>query len=136
MLAGATSSALFGKNPETLNEMEVRGSNKFEDLDLSRSYVLSGNFIENNNIDSIADLSAFAPNLYINSYGIQSYGDVITLRGIGNSQLFGDPGVGLYIDGVAQGSTATYSSSLLTYQALKYSRVTKGTALAKTPPAE
>jgi hypothetical protein len=58
MLAGATSSALFGKSPETLNEMEVRGSNKFEDLDLSRSSVLSGNFIENNNIDSIADLSA------------------------------------------------------------------------------
>ena len=26
MLAGAISSALYGNNPETLNEMEIRGS--------------------------------------------------------------------------------------------------------------
>ena len=134
MLAGATSSALFGKSPETLNEMEVRGSNKFEDLDLSRSSVLSGNFIENNNIDSIADLSAFAPNLYINSYGIQSYGDVITLRGIGNSQLFGDPGVGLYIDGVAQGSTATYSSSLFDISSIEVLKGYQGHHFGKNTP--
>ena len=110
MLAGATSSALLGKNPETLNEMEVRGSNHFEDLDLSRSSVLSGNYIEKNKAGSISDLSGLAPNLYINSFGIQSYGDVITLRGIGNAQFFGDQ-VQLYVDGIPHGNVFLFLRS-------------------------
>jgi iron complex outermembrane receptor protein len=134
MLAGATSSALSGNNPETLNEMEVRGSNKFEDLDLSRSSVLSGNHIENYNADSISDLSGLSPNLYINSYGIQSYGDVITLRGIGNAQLFGDPAVGLYIDGIPQGSTATYSSALFDLESVEVLKGYHGHRFGKNTP--
>jgi iron complex outermembrane receptor protein len=134
ILAGAVSSALFGKNPETLNEMEVRGSNNFEDLDLSRSSVLSGNHIENYNADSISDLSGLASNLYINSYGIQSYGDVITLRGIGNAQLFGDPAVGLYIDGIPQGSTATYSSALFDLESVEVLKGYHGHRFGKNTP--
>ena len=93
----------------TLDEIGVQGS-QLGELDLSRATILGGGTVESNKVSTISDLSGFpAPSLYINSNGIQSYGDVITLRGIGNTQLFGDPGVGLYIDGVAQGSTATYS---------------------------
>ncbi|MGA0904091.1 MAG: hypothetical protein ACO3RY_08320, partial [Opitutales bacterium] len=90
MLAGATASALFGKNPETLEGMQVDGL-EYKELDLPRATALSGPVIESRQISSISSLSALSPNLYINSYGIQSYGDVITLRGVGNSQLFGDP---------------------------------------------
>jgi len=134
ILAGAVSSALFGKNPETLNEMEVRGSNNFEDLDLSRSSVLSGNLMENYKVDAISDLSGLAPNLYINSYGIKSYGDVITLRGIGNAQLFGDPAVGLYIDGIPQGSTATYSSALFDLESVEVLKGYNGHRFGKNTP--
>ena len=134
MLASAVSSALFGKNPETLNEMEVRGSNNFEDLDLSRSSVLSGNHMENYKVDAISDLSGLAPNLYINSYGIKSYGDVITLRGIGNAQLFGDPAVGLYIDGIPQGSTATYSSALFDLESVEVLKGYNGHRFGKNTP--
>ena len=134
MLSGATSPALFGNNPETLNEMEVRGRNNFEDLDLSRSSVLSGNYIEKNKAGSISDLSGLAPNLYINSYGIQSYGDIITLRGIGNAQLFGDPAVGLYIDGIPQGSTATYSSALFDLESVEVLKGYQGHRFGKNTP--
>ena len=134
MLAGAISSALYGNNPETLNEMEIRGSSYFENLDLSRSSVLSGNYIENNKAGAITDLSGLAPNLYINSYGIQSYGDVITLRGIGNAQLFGDPAVGLYIDGIPQGSTATYSSALFDLESVEVFKGYQGHRFGKNTP--
>jgi outer membrane receptor protein involved in Fe transport len=101
-----------------LDEIGVQGS-QLGELDLSRVTILGGKTIESNKVSSVSDLSGLAPSLYINSNGIQSYGDVITLRGIGNTQLFGDPGVGLYIDGVAQGSTATYSSSLFDLESIE-----------------
>ncbi|MGA1115603.1 MAG: TonB-dependent receptor plug domain-containing protein, partial [Opitutales bacterium] len=118
MLAGATASALFGKNPETLEGMQIDGL-KYNELDLSRATMLSGSDVESLGVSSISSLSALSPNLYINSYGIQSYGDVITLRGVGNSQLFGDPAVGLYVDGIPQGSTATYSNALFDVESVE-----------------
>ena len=77
--------------PPTLDEIGVQGS-KLGQLDLSRATILGGSSIESSKVSTISDLSGLAPSLYINSNGIQSYGDVITLRGIGNTQLFGDPG--------------------------------------------
>ena len=95
----------------TLPELAVQGSSMGE-IDLSRASILSGDTIESRKIKSISDLSGSAPNFYVNSSGQQSFGDVITLRGIGNTQLFGDPAVSLYVDGVPAGSTSTYSSDL------------------------
>ena len=70
----------------TLPELSIQGSSML-DLDLSRESILSGDTIESNKISSISNLSGSLPNFYINSNGQQSYGDVITLRGIGNAQL-------------------------------------------------
>jgi iron complex outermembrane receptor protein len=95
----------------TLPELAVQGSSMGK-LDLSRASILTGATIESRKIKSISDLSGSAPNFYVNSSGQQSFGDVITLRGIGNTQLFGDPAVSLYVDGVPAGSTSTYSSDL------------------------
>ena len=117
----------------TLDEIGVQGS-QLGDLDLSRATILGGGAIESNKVSTISDLSGVAPSLYINSNGIQSYGDVITLRGIGNTQLFGDPGVGLYIDGVAQGSTATYSSSLFDLESIEVLKGYRGHHFGKNTP--
>ena len=133
MLAGATTSALLGKNPETLEGMRVDGQ-KHKELDLSRATVLSGSDIESRRVSSISSLSTLSPNLYINSYGIQSYGDVITLRGVGNSQLFGDPAVGLYVDGVPQGSTATYSNTLFEVESIDILKGYHGHQFGKNSP--
>ena len=133
LLMLALANSLFAKSPETLKEMEVRISN-FEELDLSRSSVLSGKYIEKNNFGSISDLSGLVPSLYVNSYGIRSYGDVITIRGIGNAQLFGDPSVGLYIDGIPQGSTATYSSALFELESVEVLNGYHGHRFGKNTP--
>ena len=133
MLAGATASALFGKNPETLEGMQIDGL-KYNELDLSRATMLSGSDVESLGVSSISSLSALSPNLYINSYGIQSYGDVITLRGVGNSQLFGDPAVGLYVDGVPQSSTATYSNALFDVESIEVLKGYHGHQFSKNSP--
>jgi outer membrane receptor protein involved in Fe transport len=116
-----------------LDEIGVQGS-QLGELDLSRATILGGGAVESNKVSTISDLSGLAPSLYINSNGIQSYGDVITLRGIGNTQLFGDPGVGLYIDGVAQGSTATYSSSLFDLESIEVLKGYQGHRFGKNTP--
>ena len=116
-----------------LDEIGVQGS-QLGELDLSRATILGGGAVESNKVSTISDLSGLAPSLYINSNGIQSYGDVITLRGIGNTQLFGDPGVGLYIDGVAQGSTATYSSSLFELESIEVLKGYQGHRFGKNTP--
>jgi len=133
MLAGAVTPALFGKNPETLEGIRVDGL-KYKELDLSRATLLSGSDIESRRVSSISSLSTLSPNLYINSYGIQSYGDVITLRGVGNSQLFGDPAIGLYVDGVPQGSTATYSNTLFEVESVEVLQGYHGHQFGKNSP--
>ena len=117
----------------TLPELAVQGSSMGE-IDLSRASILSGDKVESRKIKSISDLSASAPNFYVNSSGQQSFGDVITLRGIGNTQLFGDPGVGLYIDGIAQGSTATYSSTLFDLEGVEVLKGYQGHRFGKNTP--
>src|SRR5210317_48538 len=111
MLTGATSSALFGNNRETLNEISVTGSS-IPELDLSRSSILTKNQVEDRQIDNLVDLSGLSPNLHINNNSIQSYGDIITIRGIANTQLFGPAGVQLYLDGIPQADISTYASTL------------------------
>ena len=124
---------VFGQSPETLKGLQVDGL-KYKDLDLSKATVLRGSSIESGKISSISSLSALSPSLYINSYGIQSYGDVISLRGIGNSQLFGDPAVGLYVDGIPQGSTATYSNTLFEVESIEVFKGYHGHQFGKNSP--
>ena len=120
-------------DPQTLPKMEVE-SKPYEELKLWGSLPLDGNEVEKRGIRSVNDLSGVAPNFYVNSFGIQSYGDVISLRGIGNSQLFGDPAVTLYVDGVPAGSTATYSSALFDLESVQVLRGSQGHRFGKNSP--
>jgi iron complex outermembrane receptor protein len=131
--------SLFGQATETnasrqtLEEIAVKGT-QLEELDLSRASVLSGGTIEDKKISSVSDLAGLSPSLYVNSNGIQSYGDVITLRGIGNTQLFGDPAVSLYVDGVPAGNTSTYSSALFDLESVEILKGSQGHRFGKNSP--
>ena len=120
--------------PPTLPELAVEAK-PIEKLNWGGSTPIDGSQIENRGIGSISDLSGIAPNFYVNSNGIQSYGDVITMRGIGNTQLFGDPAVILYIDGVPAGSATTYSSTLFDVESVEVLRGFQGHRFGKNAPA-
>lgn len=63
---------------------------------------LAPDFIETRQITSITSLSALAPNLKIDPVGANQTTSTIAIRGNvqGNPQLFFEPSVGLYLDGV------------------------------------
>ncbi|WP_150295134.1 TonB-dependent receptor domain-containing protein [Sphingobium estronivorans] len=71
---------------------------------------LSSAFLEKRDITSINNLSALAPNLKIDTAANSQTSSIISIRGgvQGNPQLYFEPSVGLYMDGVyiakAQGS--------------------------------
>ena len=131
MLTGTTFSALFGKNPETLKEISVTGSS-IPELDLSRSSILTKNQVKDRQIDNLVDLSGLSPNLHINNNKIQSYGDIIAIRGIANSQLFGPAGVQLYVDDIPQADISSYTSTLYDVQNIEILRGPQGHKFGKS----
>ena len=112
-------------NPSTLNEISIQGTSVPE-LDLSRSSILTKDQIKDRQIHNLVDLSSLTPNLHINANGIQSYGDIISIRGIANTQLFGAPGVQLYVDGVPQADVSSYSSTLYDIESVEILRGPQG----------
>ncbi|MBT3637302.1 MAG: TonB-dependent receptor [Opitutae bacterium] len=112
---------------QTLEEIAVQGT-QLEGLDLSRSTVLGSGELESRKVNTLGDLSGLAPNLYLSENGIKSFGDVLTIRGIGNTQFFGSPGVQMYVDGVPQGNVFSYGSNLYDLEAVE---VLKGPQLSR-----
>jgi iron complex outermembrane recepter protein len=116
--------SLFGQatdtnaSRQTLDEIAVQGT-QLEELDLSRATVLGSSELESRKAQTLGDLSGLAPNLYLSENGIKSFGDVLTIRGIGNTQFFGSPGVQMYVDGVPQGNVFSYGSNLYDLEAVE-----------------
>lgn len=71
---------------------------------------LSPAYLEKRQITSVADLSGLAPNLKVDTAGANRTSSIIAIRGgvQGNPQIYFEPSVGMYLDGVyiakAQGS--------------------------------
>jgi len=113
-----------------LDEIAVQGAS-IPELDLSRSSILTEDQVEDRQINELVDLSGLTPNLHINANGIQSYGDIITMRGIANTQLFGPAGVQLYVDGVPQADVSSYSSTLYDVESIEILRGPQGHSFGK-----
>ncbi|MEE3061707.1 MAG: TonB-dependent receptor plug domain-containing protein, partial [Verrucomicrobiota bacterium] len=120
-----------GSATETLDEIAVIGSS-IPELDLSRSSILTKDQVNDRQIDNLVDLSGLSPNLHINNNSIQSYGDIITMRGIANTQLFGPAGVQLYVDGIPQADVSSYSSTLYDIESIEILRGPQGHKFGKS----
>ena len=117
--------------PSTLNEISIQGTS-IPKLDLFKSSILTKDQIRDRQIDNLVDLSGMTPNLHINANGIQSYGDIMTIRGIANTQLFGAPGVQLYVDGVPQADVSSYASTLYNVESIEVLRGPQGYKFGKS----
>ena len=115
----------------TLDEIAVTGAS-IPELDLSRSSILTQDQVEDRQINNLVDLSGLSPNLHINNNSIQSYGDIITMRGIANTQLFGPAGVQLYVDGIPQADVSSYSSTLYDIESIEILRGPQGHKFGKS----
>ena len=122
-----------GSATETLDEIAVEGAG-IPELDLSRSTILQSESIESRQVHSLADLNGLSPNLHLSGNGIKSFGDVLTMRGIGNTQFFGSPGVQMYVDGVPQGNVFSYGSDLYDLEAVEILKGPQGSRFGKLAP--
>ena len=122
---------ITAKSPEALNEINITGSS-IPKLDLSRSSILTQDQVEDRQIDNLVDLSGMSPNLHINNNSIQSYGDIISMRGIANTQLFGPAGVQLYVDGIPQADVSSYSATLYDIKSIEILRGPQGHRFGKS----
>ena len=122
---------ISAKSPEALSEINISGSS-IPKLDLSRSSILTQDQVEDRQIDNLVDLSGMSPNLHINNNSIQSYGDIISMRGIANTQLFGPAGVQLYVDGIPQADVSSYSATLYDVESIEILRGPQGHKFGKS----
>ncbi len=114
-----------------LDEIAIEGAS-IPKLDLSKSSILTQDQVEDRQINNLVDLSGLSPNLHINNNSIQSYGDIITMRGIANTQLFGPAGVQLYVDGIPQADISSYYSTLYDVDSIEVLRGPQGYKFGKS----
>ena len=116
-----------------LDEIGIKG-NQLGELDLSRATILNQDTLESRQVNYLDDLNGISPNLHLSGNGIKSFGDVLTMRGIGNTQFFGSPGVQMYIDGVPQGNVFSYGSDLYGLEAIEVLKGPQGSRFGKLAP--
>ena len=88
--------------------------------------VLDGEDLSLWNADSPRDLPARVPNFFTTDTGTQGFGDIMTMRGLGNTSFFSNPSVVYYVDGVAQGDVFTYADSLYDVDSVEVFRGPQG----------
>ena len=97
--------------------------------------VLSEEEIGRAGFGSIESLSAEVPNFNVSSNSLRSFGDIFTIRGLGNTAFFSEPAVTLYIDGVPMGDAYTYAIQLMDIEEISIHRGPQGTRYGRNSEA-
>ena len=74
----------------------------------------------------LTEISARIPNLSITSNSLRSFGDIYSIRGIGNTAFFSNPAVVLYVDNVAMGSAFSHAVNLSNIESIDIYRGPQG----------
>ena len=82
-------------------------------------------------ISSLADLSGRSPSLNVSSTSLRSYGNIYTMRGIGNTAFFSSPSVVFYVDDVPMGETFAYAFQLFDIEDLEILRGSQATLFGR-----
>jgi iron complex outermembrane receptor protein len=91
--------------------------------------------LENRVIDTTRDISTYIPNLAVRDNS-ERRAPTYSMRGLVNTTgLFGDPTVGVYVDGVPYADLALFDFSLCDVETLTVIRGTQGTAFGKNADA-
>jgi len=98
------------------------------------SSVLSPDDLDLFQSDSLAELSLLAPNLFFSTSDTRGYGDIVTLRGQGNTLFFGPPAVGLYVDDVPYSDAFLYPGELLRIESVEVRPGPQGAGYGRNAP--
>ena len=91
-----------------LPALEIQGRVFEENTAYAGTYsLIDEEAIELSSIQDVEDLSGAVPGLHVTDTNGRSFGNVYTLRGIGNTPLFGTSGVVFYLDDVPQGDPSS-----------------------------
>ncbi|MDX2109638.1 MAG: TonB-dependent receptor [Verrucomicrobiota bacterium] len=91
--------------------------------------------LETANISKLTDLIALTPNFRAGGGGLRSFGDILQMRGIGNTPYFSSPGVLVAVDDVPQGDVFATSTSLHDIDRIEIYRGPQPLLQGRTAPA-
>jgi iron complex outermembrane receptor protein len=117
-----------------LSPIRVLAGDALEDSGAPTSSFTTG-AVDLYQMGSVQETSALVPNLFVSSSETRGFGDTITMRGMGNTLFFSPAGVALYVDDVPSGDVFTYSSELLSGNALTVHRGGMGSFFGRNGPA-
>lgn len=112
----------------TLGEVVIaasRDNSKIKDIPGSVSSIRTSE-IESNQIQSLEDLSTFAPNFMMLDYGTKIMSPVY-IRGVGSKKSSVNPSVGLYVDGIPYFDNSALSFDFYDIQQVEVLRGPQGT---------
>jgi iron complex outermembrane receptor protein len=113
--------------PTELPGLEIDGRVFAENTAYAGTYsLLDSEAIELSNINDVEDLSGAVPGLHVTDTNGRSFGNVYTLRGIGNTPLFGTSGVVFYLDDVPQGDPSSINPVLTGLESIRVYRGPQG----------
>ena len=121
------SDVVAAKATPVLPALEIQGRVFEENTAYAGTYsLIDAEAIELSSIQDVEDLSGAVPGLHVTDTNGRSFGNVYTLRGIGNTPLFGTSGVVFYLDDVPQGDPSSLNPVLSNLQSIRVYRGPQG----------